>query len=91
MADRPSRAEQRKPERIQGTRHHSFALHVPVAVVASQTRRCQPMRRILERAKVLRASQKSVVLLGFLALPDTFFAIRMIGIIVVLMNGSHHG
>ena len=60
-------------------------------IVRAQAFRSQPMRRIFHSCKTASAIQEGIIPLSFFSLPDPGFAIRMIGIVMVLVYRLYDG
>ena len=56
-------------------------------MIRAQAARLQNVDRAFQRAELAAILQEAVVLLRLFALPDAAFALRVVGVIVVLVNG----
>src|SRR2546430_6675462 len=88
-SNRPGQVEERKPGAIEPTSHMAGRKNHPARRIRAQTARLQNVDRTLQRTELAAILQETVVLLGFFALPDAAFAFRMVGVIVVLVNGAN--
>ena len=68
-----------------------FDLHIPITVIALHAVRLQQMGGVIERAKPAMTLEQGVILLSFFALPDAFFSLGVIPIIVILMDSMDDG
>src|SRR5207244_138295 len=64
---------------------------VPVAIVGPQTPWRQTVCRVFQGVKASAAIEKSVILLCLFPLPNALLAIRVVGVVVVLVNRGHDG
>ena len=90
MAHGAGQIQEAKPGGRQVVVEITFHLNQPVTIVAVKAIRLEKMRGVFQGTKFPAAVQQLVILLGFLALPNTLFAVGVIAIIMILVNSANN-
>jgi len=87
MAKRSRQIQKAEPNRITSGSSGALKDSSPMPKAPTQTSGRQAVRCIFNGIEVSPTTEQSGIRLSFLALPEAFFAILVMGIIVILVGG----
>jgi len=87
LAQRQCQAQDSEPRSFAQRCKPAFRHDRPMIIVRTKASRLKPVRRVFHSGKTASTIDQRVILLRFFSLPDTSRAVRMVGIVVVLMHG----